>query len=115
MFLPGQNSFSKKRDEDSESHVYASIEESLVYSDLLRKGAEMGVYGQFDRESQKCLVSRDGGADDMPVGACKQFQAPPLPIRPPSHGQTLVDNGIYKTGDQSEEEHSPYLELEGGN
>lgn len=126
IFLPGHNGFPKSR-EDNESHEYASIEDSLVYTDLLRKGAEMGVYEEYDTyqpftghtDSQKPLVSRDSGADDMPVGAYQQFQAPPLPIRPPSHSQPMVDNVIYQTEDRREEEHSPNLgprlEPEGGN
>ncbi|XP_031154645.1 CUB domain-containing protein 1a isoform X1 [Sander lucioperca] len=126
-FLPAHNGFPKTR-EDNESHVYASIEDTLVYTDLLRQGAEIGVYGEFDTyrpftgqtDSQKPLVSEAGaGADNMPVGAYQQFQVPPLPIRPKSHVQTLVDNDIYQTDDQSEEEHSPdlgpRLEPEGGN
>jgi len=123
-FLPGHNGFPKTR-EDNESHVYASIEDTLVYTDLLRKGAEMGVYGEFDShqpltghtDSQKPLVSRDGDTDDLPVGTYQQFQAPPLPVRPLSHGQPMVDNVLYQT--DGEEEHSPSLgprlEPEGGN
>ncbi|XP_059194352.1 CUB domain-containing protein 1a [Centropristis striata] len=128
VFLPGQNGFPKAR-EDDDAHVYESIEDTLVYTHLLRKGAEMGVYGEFDThqpfhghtDSQKPLVSRNTGADDMPVGAYQDFQhaaqqAPPLPNRPPSHHvQPMVDNEIY----QSEEEQSPNLGLrlepEGGN
>lgn len=125
-FLPGHNGFPKTR-EDNESHVYASIEDTLVYTHLLRRGAEMGIYGEFDTyrpftghtDSQKPLVSKDTGKDNMPVGTYQQFQAPPLPIRPPSHVQPLVDNVIYQTDDQSEEEHSsnlgPRMEPEGGN
>lgn len=124
-FLPGQNGF-PKTDED-EYHVYECIEDTLVYTDLLRKGAEMGVYGEFDRcqpvsghkDSQKPLISKNTDEDDMPVGSYQQFQGPPLPVRPPSHVQSLVDNVIYQTGDQSEEEDSPNLgprlEPEGGN
>ncbi|XP_031708762.1 CUB domain-containing protein 1a [Anarrhichthys ocellatus] len=123
-FLPGHNGFPKTR-EDNESHVYASIEDTLVYTDLLRKGAEMGVYGEFDTDrpftghtdSQKPLVCSNADTDDMPVGAYQQFQAPPLPVRPPSHIQPLVDNVIYQAG--SEEDRSPNLgprlEPEGGN
>ncbi|XP_068591664.1 CUB domain-containing protein 1a [Cebidichthys violaceus] len=123
-FLPGHNGFPKTR-EDNESHVYASIEDTLVYTDLLRKGAEMGVYGEFDTyrsfpghtDSQKPLVCSDTDTDDMPVGAYQQFQAPPLPVRPPSHVQPLVDNVIYQA--ESEEDRSPNLgprlEPEGGN
>ncbi|KAK5862544.1 hypothetical protein PBY51_017927 [Eleginops maclovinus] len=124
-FLPGPNGFPKTR-EDNESHVYASIEDSLVYTDLLRKGAEMGIYGELDTHqpfpgqivSQKPLVSEIAADDDIPVGVYQKFQAPPLPIRPPSHMQALQDNVIYQTEDPSEEENSPNLgprlEPEGG-
>lgn len=123
-FLPGHNGFPKTR-EDNESHVYASIEDTLVYTDLLRKEAEMGVYGGFDThrpftghsDSQKPLVCSDADTDDMPAGAYQQFQAPPLPVRPPSHIQPLVENVICQAG--SEEALSPNLgprlEPEGGN
>ncbi|XP_054477696.1 CUB domain-containing protein 1-like [Anoplopoma fimbria] len=123
-FLPGHSGFPKTR-EDNESHVYASIEETLVYTDLLRKGAEMGVYGEFDTyrpfkghtESQKPLVCRDTDSEDIPVGTYQQFQAPPLPVRPPSHAQSLVENVIYQS--DGEEGHSSNLgqrlEPEGGN
>lgn len=126
VFLPGHNGVPRSH-EDNEYHEYASIDDALVYTDLLRKGAEMGVYEDFDinrpfaghADSQKPLVSKDAGSDDMPVGAYQQFEAPPLPIRPPSHGQLLVDNVIYQTGEQSEEECSPKMgarqEPEGGN
>ena len=125
-FLPGPNGFPKTR-EDNESHVYASIEDTLVYTHLLRKGAEMGVYGEFDThppflgqtDSQKPMVSKIAADDDIPVGVYEKFQAPPLPIRPPSHVKAMQDNVIYQTEDPSEEENSPNLgprlEPEGGN
>ncbi|GLD56485.1 CUB domain-containing protein 1-like protein [Lates japonicus] len=125
-FLPAQNMFPKTR-EDNESHVYASIEDTLVYTHLLRKGMETGVYGESDMhrpftghtDSQKPLVS-DG--DDMKVDTYHSFryssqQAPPLPNRPAS--LPLVDNDIYQSEDQREEERSQNLgerqEPEGGN
>ncbi|XP_042346752.1 CUB domain-containing protein 1a [Plectropomus leopardus] len=122
-FLPGHNSLPKT--EEDEYHVYASIEDALVYTHLLRKGEEMGIYREYNthqpfpgpKDSQKPLVSKDAGDDKMPVGTYQQFQAPPLPVRPPSHNQPLVDNVIYQTEDQSED--SPKLGLrlepEGGN
>ncbi|XP_068426617.1 CUB domain-containing protein 1a [Clinocottus analis] len=124
VFLPGHNGFPRTR-EDNESHVYASIEDTLVYTDLLRKGTEMGVYGEFDAhrsfpghaDSQKPLVCGDADMDDMPVGAYQQFQAPPLPVRPLSHGQRLEDNALYRTdGEEERSRHlGPRLEPEGGN
>ncbi|XP_073341813.1 CUB domain-containing protein 1a [Pagrus major] len=130
VFLPGQNGFPETR-EDNDEHEYASIEDTLVYTHLLRKGKEIGVYGDFDTyqpftgrtDSQKPLVSQDSIADDRQASK-QQFsistqQAPPLPIRPLSHEQRLVDNVIYQAEGQSEEERSPSLgprlEPEGGN
>lgn len=127
-FLPGANGFPKTR-EDNESHVYASIEDTLVYTHLLRKGMDIGVYGESDTfrpyeghaDSQRPLVSRDSGAEDTEVGVYRPFlpaaqQAPPLPSRPRS--QPMVDNEIYQSKDPSEGERSPdlgpRLEPEGG-
>uniref|UniRef100_A0A3B4XXN3 CUB domain containing protein 1a n=1 Tax=Seriola lalandi dorsalis TaxID=1841481 RepID=A0A3B4XXN3_SERLL len=67
IFLPGHTNFPKTR-EDNESHVYTTIEDTLVYTHLLRKGKETGVYGESDPSykpftghtvSQKPLVSED--------------------------------------------------------
>uniref|UniRef100_A0A3P8V0P0 CUB domain containing protein 1a n=1 Tax=Cynoglossus semilaevis TaxID=244447 RepID=A0A3P8V0P0_CYNSE len=66
IFLPGHTNFPKSR-ADNESHVYESIEDTLVYTHLLRKGMEIGVYGETDTynsftghtESQKPLVSKE--------------------------------------------------------
>lgn len=130
-FLPGLNGLPETR-EDNSDHEYASIEDTLVYTHLLRKGREIGVYGEFDTyrpftghtDSQKPLVCKDTSVDDMQVGPQQQFQVsfqqgPPLPNRPLSHGQRLVDNVIYQAEGQSEEERSPSLgprlEPEGGN
>uniref|UniRef100_A0A672ZKR9 CUB domain containing protein 1a n=1 Tax=Sphaeramia orbicularis TaxID=375764 RepID=A0A672ZKR9_9TELE len=91
-FLPGYN---PRPSDDDDSHVYASIEDSLVYTHLLRKGAEMGIYGEHDAyrsypghtDSQKPLVSKDSGPDGVEVSTYQQFQQQPpsLPNRPPSH------------------------------
>lgn len=112
--------------------MYASIEDTLVYTHLLRKGAEMGVYGEFDTyrpfeghtDSQKPLVSKDSGADNAEVGVYQPFrlssqQAPPLPNRPASHNQPAMElNEIYQTEDPSEDDHfsklGPRLDPEGG-
>lgn len=130
-FLPGQNGFPKSR-EDNESHVYESIEDSMVYTHLLRKGAQTGIYGESDTyqafaghtDSQKPPESRESGAHNMEVGIYQEFpvshqQKPELPKRPPSHIQPIMDNNIYEFGEQSEDEQSPTLgprlEPEGGN
>ncbi|XP_022049889.2 CUB domain-containing protein 1a [Acanthochromis polyacanthus] len=126
-FLPGYNGFPKTA-EENEYHVYASIEDTLVYTHLLKKGEELGICGEFDTyqpfagqtDSQKPQVSKDTGSNNMETGVYRSFQypsqqAPPLPNRPPSQVQPMVDNEIY----QSEEERSPTLgprmEPEGGN
>lgn len=123
-FLPGYNGHPRPPDDD-DSHVYASIEDTLVYTHLLRKGAEMGIYGEHDTyrsytghtDSQKPLVSKDSAPDGVEVSTYQQFQQQPpsLPNRPPSHLKPMVDNEIY----QSEEEPAPGLSLrldpEGGN
>ncbi|KAM8870718.1 CUB domain-containing protein 1a [Spinachia spinachia] len=123
-FLPGLNGFPETH-EDNESHVYTSIEETLIYTDLLKKGAEMGLYGDVDSyrpfaghtDSKKPLVCDDGDTEDMPVGAYQQFQAPPLPVRPTSHSQCLVDNVIYQSDGEGESlpNQGPQVEPEGGN
>uniref|UniRef100_A0A3Q3WHI0 Uncharacterized protein n=1 Tax=Mola mola TaxID=94237 RepID=A0A3Q3WHI0_MOLML len=130
VFLPGNNGLPGARD-DNDEHEYASIEDTLVYTHLLRKGREIGVYGEFDTyrpftgctESHKPLVSKDSSSDNT-HGSKQQFQGssqkpPPLPVRSLSHDKSLVDNVIYQAEGQSEEEHSPTLgprlEPEGGN
>ncbi|XP_035528709.1 CUB domain-containing protein 1a [Morone saxatilis] len=123
-FLPGPNGFPATHEVNND-HEYASIEDTLVYTHLLRKGKEIGVYGEFDTyrpftgqtDSQKPLVPKNAGDDDLQRRSFQQ--GPPLPVRPPSHGQRLMDNEIYQTEGQSDEERSPdlgtRLEPEGGN
>ncbi|KAM6909695.1 CUB domain-containing protein 1a [Xenentodon cancila] len=118
-FLPGHSRFPITQ-EDDESHVYTSIEDTLVYTDLLKKGAELGIYQAHDayqsftgqKDSQKPLASKDSSDDGMKVHQAVRStfeQGPPLPNRPPSHIQALVDNDIYQRGDQNEQECSPNL------
>lgn len=126
-FLPGPNGH-PKTDDESEYHVYTSIEDTLVYTHLLRKGAEIGVYGDLDTyrpfpghsESQKPLMSRN----DAEVDVYRPFQppsqqGPPLPNRPPSHIQSLVDNELYQEQNHTKEGNpsnlGPRIEPEGGN
>nr|XP_057940532.1 CUB domain-containing protein 1a [Doryrhamphus excisus] len=126
-FLAAHNGFPKSR-EDNESHVYASIEDTLVYTHLLRKGEEMGVYTESDTYQpfpgqtypQRPLASKDG--NNMEVAVYQEYplsnqEAPPLPNRPPSHNQALVDNVIYQSQPSMEERSAkmgPRLEPEGG-
>ncbi|XP_035765869.1 CUB domain-containing protein 1a [Neolamprologus brichardi] len=101
-FLPGYNG-PPKTHEDDDAHVYTSIDDTLVYTHLLKKGADIGIYGETYQhftghtDSQKPLLSSQKG--------------PPLPNRSPGQEQTLMD--------QSEDEQSsnlgPRLEPEGGN
>lgn len=101
---------------DDESHVYEEIDDTLVYTHLLKRGAETGNYEETykpvsgHRDSQKPLLSSQ--------------QGPPRPNKPPSKILTPVDNTIYQNmiyqpKDQSEDEQlpnlGPRLELEGGN
>lgn len=83
--------------------MYASIEDTLVYTHLLRQGTEIGVYGETD--------------------AYRPFTGPTETCKPPPASKDgdrrLVDNVIYQADGQSEEERSlslgPRLEPEGGN
>ncbi|KAF3691732.1 CUB domain-containing protein 1 [Channa argus] len=121
---PGHSRFPKTR-ADNESHVYATIDETLIYTHLLKEGAEVSVYRESDSNSpatghansQKPLISKDACFNDMEVGVYQPFEAPPLPERPQS--RPLVDNEIYQTAKKSEEELplslGPRLEPEGGN
>lgn len=116
VFLPGQNGLPRSQEED-EYHVYEDIEDSLVYTHLLRKGAQMGIYGDFDHnrepglDSQKPLEARESGAGDMEVGEYQEFlqqQKPTLPQRPSCQVQSMVDNDLYEVG-ESDGERSPSL------
>uniref|UniRef100_A0A8C8J8K8 CUB domain-containing protein 1 n=1 Tax=Oncorhynchus tshawytscha TaxID=74940 RepID=A0A8C8J8K8_ONCTS len=72
-FLPGHNGSFPKSRKDNESHIYASIEDTLVYSHLLRDG--VGIYQPFVPPSHF---------------------APPVPNRPLSQAQQpMVDNELY--------------------
>lgn len=99
-FLPGHNSFPETRED--EDHVYASIEDTLVYTHLLRQGKETGICGEID--TYRPFTGR--------TETCK----PPPASK--DNDQSLVDNVIYQASGRSEEEHSlnlgPRLEPEGG-
>ncbi|KAM9724078.1 CUB domain-containing protein 1a [Menidia menidia] len=125
---PEPNGF-PKTGEDSEAHVYDTIEDTLVYTHLLKKGAEIGTYGEFDTyrsfpqytDSQKPPVTKNNSVDNVGADQPHRFssEGPPLPNRPPSHNQALVYNDIYQRENQIEEERSPdpgrRQEPEGGN
>lgn len=124
VFLPGM------RADAEDEHEYASIEDTLVYTHLLRKGREVGIYADFDTyrpftgtaDSQKPLVA--GGPSQRSEGQQLQ-KAPPLPSRPLSHsrdqlqdqdqGLGLVDNVIYRSGEEHRGSLGPRLDPEGGN
>ncbi|XP_026149675.1 CUB domain-containing protein 1-like isoform X2 [Mastacembelus armatus] len=123
IYNPNGSNFTKTR-KDNESHVYASIEDTMVYTCLMTNNAETGVYGEFDTSpitghtnSQKPLFPKDTGADDIEVGVYNPFrfpsqQVPPLPDRPPS--QPLVDNEIYSSDKERPPNVEPEQEEEGG-
>ncbi|XP_053743054.1 CUB domain-containing protein 1a [Synchiropus splendidus] len=107
-FLPGENL--SRPTEENEYHIYDSIEDTLVYTHLLKKGAEMGMYGEVETQepftrhsdSQKPLVPKDSRDQDMDVGEYQEFpfpntKAPPLPNRPLS--RPMVDNEIYHSSE----------------
>lgn len=100
-FLPGHNGLPETRDDDD--HVYTSIEDTLVYTHLLRQGKEIGIYGEKDAH--------------QPLTGCSETWKPPPAAK--DNDQRLVDNVIYQADGQSEEEHclslGPRLEPEGGN
>lgn len=121
VFLPGM------RADAEDEHEYASIEDTLVYTHLLRKGREVGIYADFDTyrpftsgaDSQKALVAAG-------VSEGQQLQkAPPLPSRPLSQsrdqlqdqdqGLGLVDNIIYRSREEHRGSLGPRLDPEGGN
>uniref|UniRef100_A0A669BJR7 CUB domain-containing protein n=1 Tax=Oreochromis niloticus TaxID=8128 RepID=A0A669BJR7_ORENI len=88
-FLPGYESPEVLGTcEDDESHVYEEIDDTLVYTHLLKRNAETGNYEETykpvsgHRDSQKPLLSSQ--------------QGPPRPNRPPSKILTPVDNTIYQ-------------------
>lgn len=119
IFLPGRSSLPERPGADD--HEYASIEDTLVYTHLLRKGMEIGVYGDFDtyRPFSGPTEPHRAASVDSTQDSKWQFQKPPpVPVRPLSHDQRLVDNVIYQAEGQTEEEHSlelgPRMEPEGG-
>lgn len=93
----------KPETREDEDHVYASIEDTLVYTHLLRQGKEIGIYGETD--TYRPFTGR--------TEACEQ------PPASKGSDQHLVDNVIYQADGQSQEDGSlslgPRLEPEGGN
>lgn len=131
VFLPGMRAGAGAGADAEDEHEYASIEDTLVYTHLLRKGREVGVYGDFDTyrpfagsDSQKPPVA--GGPSQRSEGQQLQ-KAPPLPSRPLSHsrdqlqdqdqdrGLGLVDNIIYRSREEHRGSLGPRLDPEGGN
>lgn len=125
-FLPGHSSL-PETGEDIDDHVYASIEDTLVYTHLLRKGKEIGIYGETDTyrpftgptEPYNPPASKDSSFDSKQEVQVSSNKPPSVPLRSVSHDRHMVDNVIYQAEGQSEEEHSPTLgprlEPEGGN
>uniref|UniRef100_A0A1A8B7Y8 CUB domain containing protein 1a n=1 Tax=Nothobranchius furzeri TaxID=105023 RepID=A0A1A8B7Y8_NOTFU len=92
---------------DSDSHTYASIDDSLVYYHLLEKGKKMGLYKESDTlqtftrhvDAQKPLGSKDSSSENV-SSRFSSVQDRPLPDQPPGHTHALVDNEIYQSGSQ---------------
>lgn len=135
IYNPNGTSFQQRHSSfDNESHIYASIEDSMVYTHLLRKGAEMGIYVESDTHQpvtgptvpREPSVCRDSGGDDLEVSVYQPFpsasqQPPTLPNRPVSREKLMVDNDIYCSEedlcprDGASTELGLRLEPEGGN
>lgn len=100
VFLPGRNGIPETHEDDD--HVYASIEDTLVYTHLLRQGKENGIYGETDTY--------------RPFTGPTEMSKPAPALS--DNDQRLVDNVIYQADGQSEDGHSPKLgprlEPEGG-
>ncbi|CAB1334155.1 unnamed protein product, partial [Coregonus sp. 'balchen'] len=108
-FLPGHNGRFPKSRKDNESHIYASIDDTLVYGQLLRDGAELGVYGDpavdvyqsFTGPTEAKPLSLGTVTERPEVGIYQPFVppshiAPLIPNRPLSQDQqTMVDNELY--------------------
>lgn len=121
VFLPGM------RLEAEHEHEYASIEDTLVYTHLLRKAKEVGVYGDFD--TYRPYADTTGSQKPLVTRGQRPQEAPPLPSRPLSHSgdqardQTqdqnhsldLVDNIIYRSREEHRGSLGPRLDPEGGN
>lgn len=100
-YLPGRRGFPKSR-EDNESHVYASIEDTLVYGHLLRDvhGPEVDMYRAFTGPTDAKPPSPVSVVEGAQVGTYQPFvppsqQAPPVPTRPASHSADMMDNELY--------------------
>lgn len=90
---PGHGGFPRTR-ADNGSHVYATIDETLIYTHLLGDG-ERGTHPAAT-ESEEARIPKDAESEEMAIGVYHPFRAPPLPDRPRS--RALVDNDIYQTG-----------------
>ncbi|XP_034031072.1 CUB domain-containing protein 1-like isoform X2 [Thalassophryne amazonica] len=127
-FLPGHSGFPTP--EYDESHVYASIEDTLVYTHLLRKGVEIGIYGDHDPypsftgppDTQRPPISKDAKPDNQKVNVYQSFQnGPPVPSRPASHTKSMIENELYQGEKENTADLSPNTllgprkEPEGGN
>eukprot|EP00063_Salmo_salar_P039104 XP_014013939.1 PREDICTED: CUB domain-containing protein 1-like [Salmo salar] len=91
---PEHNGRFPKSRKDNESHIYASIEDTLVYSHLLRDGAEMGVYGD---QAVDVYQSFTGPTETKPLSLGAVTERPEVgvyqPFVPPSHIAPPVPNG----------------------
>ncbi|XP_017293672.1 CUB domain-containing protein 1-like [Kryptolebias marmoratus] len=91
--------------DDDEAHVYTSIEDSLIYSHLLKRGQEIGLYEESDAyhylslktHSKMPRVSNNGGDGSTEVPQPSRLssqQGRPLPDTPVSHILPPEDNEV---------------------
>ncbi|XP_035983508.1 CUB domain-containing protein 1 [Fundulus heteroclitus] len=102
------------------NHVYATIDDSLVYSHLLNKlkgGEHYDSYQSLDIKPKKPSVYEDvGGDSSVPLLQSKQGQ--PLSNKASSYVELVVVNNVYDLEQNNQEECpslEPHLELKGEN
>lgn len=77
--------------DNDDPHVYTSIEDTLVYSHLLKKGTEMGTYGDVDTyqpftgQTDSQVPEGDDNMEAPLPSRLSSQRGRPLPDRPPLH------------------------------
>ncbi|KAM4568115.1 CUB domain-containing protein 1a [Fundulus diaphanus] len=105
---------------EDENRLYATIDDSLVYSHLLYR-QNYGVYDNYDSyqsynaESEMPPIYEDVGGERT-VSLFQSKQDPPLPKRAPSYMELMTANSDHDSEQRNEEEHpstvEPRVELE---
>ncbi|CAL9706108.1 unnamed protein product [Knipowitschia caucasica] len=115
------SSFLQNPVRSEEEHVYEDIEDTLVYSHLLRKGETLGTHGEFqenqgNQENQEFQENQENQAEVCSYQDFVQEQKPELPQRPQSHTLHMEENLLYeiKKGERMEEEEEEGEEKEEG-